>query len=197
MVTTSLLVPGKAIMSYSIVTGMTLFSVQIEATASSLSKKARFTSCSWNQPGTRIVFGTSHGEVIAVRPADSGNTYTVTTMTINQGGPVQTVHWHGPVLQCQNEDSLSYPSQKLSTYLRNGDCVFFQTPGRTERVCSNTGIVDGTAAWNLDQSLLVVIGYTRRSEPIAGFLNTQGDVVFTVSKDLPILPTSQVGISNT
>ncbi len=99
------------ILSYSTVTGMTLFSVQIEATASSLSKKARFTSCSWNQPGTRIAFGTSHGKVIAVSLADSGNT--VTTMTINQGVPVQTVHWHGPVLQCQNEDSLSYPSQHI------------------------------------------------------------------------------------
>lgn len=183
---------GGHIMAFSSVTGMNLFSVQIEAT-SCRSNKAKLTCCSWNKPGTRVALGTSNGEVIVLDPEDSGNS--ITTITIHQGVPVQSLQWHGPVRKYRKQNGSSYLSQSFSVYLRNGDCILFQSVSCHECVYSKTGIADGKASWNSDDTLLAVVGYrrgVRRSAPIARFLNHKGYVVFTVPEDLHILPRTQV-----
>lgn len=181
------------IMSYSAVTGMNLFSVQIEATSCHINK-AKLTCCSWNKPGTRVAFGTSNGEVILLNPADNGRS--LMTITISQGVPIQKVAWYGPIMPCQQGNHPPYRSQGFFTYLRNGDCVFFQTPGCSECVYNKTGVLNGRAMWNSDESILAVIGYScshRNLNATARFLNHNGYFMFTV-EDLPIPPRLQVSV---
>ena len=161
-------------------TGMSLDTISVESTACHL-KRANFTCCSWNQPGTRIAFGTCNGEVVFLDPT----TRRITTRTVNFGVPVQYIEWYGPEVQCRRQNGSSYPSQGLSVYLKNGDFVLY--PRTDSRECSycKTKIVNGLLAWSSDKSALVVIGSSRRFLPVARFLNHKGQETFKVSEDLP------------
>ena len=169
---------------YSSSTGTIVFSMYVGCSYS-LVKRAKFTCCSWNQPGTRIAFGTYNAKVVFLDPVSRA----FTINGIDDSLPVQCIDWYRPTMQCRGKDDTVSPvlCQCVSVYLRNGTVVFNQIPDRDVRICT-TGIVDGGAAWSSNKSVFVVIGRKDLScvfLPVAYFFNCEGDVIFTISQDLP------------
>ena len=178
------------VQSFSTTNGMNLFSIQVEATNSN-NKKAEFTCCVWNQPATRVALGTENGEVVIIDPSDSGRS--ISTISMLRGIPVQSLEWYGPVTTCKKRSGVSYESQSLSAYLKNGEVMLFTSLIHVEVNCSRTGVVDGAALWNSTYSLLAVIGYKKSNRcPIVKFLNNQGYVLFTLMDGLPSTPHPRV-----
>ena len=180
------------VQSFSTVTGLNLFSIQVEATRSG-NKKAEFTCCAWNRPGTRVALGTENGEVVIIDPSDNGRS--VSTICMHKGISVQSLEWYGPVTMCKR-NGVPYESQCLSAYLKNGDVMFFESLFHSDVHCNKTGVVDGTAVWNSGFSLMAVIGYKKSNRrPIAKFLNNRGYAVFTLKDGLPSIPHERVSTS--
>ena len=172
--------------SFSAITGMNLFSIQVEAT-NSTSKKAEFTSCSWNKPSTRVTVGTENGEVMVINPSDNGRS--ISTISLHKGIPVLSLEWYGPVITSMKRGGLSYKSQNLSIYLKNGDVMLFSSLVHADVNCSRTMVVDGAASWNSSFSLLAVVGYNKTTQcPMVRFLDSQGYILFTLSNGLPSIP---------
>ena len=171
------------VQSFSTINGLNLFSIQVEATNSN-NRKAEFTSCSWNKPGTQVALGTENAEVVIIDPSDNGRS--VSTISIHKGVPVQSLEWFGPVITCTKQSGATYKSQSLSAYLKNGDVMLFKSLTHPDVKCSKTMVVDGVAVWNSSSTLLAVIGYKKTNRcPTIRFLNNQGYVLFTVTDGLP------------
>ena len=178
------------IQSFSTVSGINFFSIQVEA-ANGSNKKAEFTCCAWNQPSTNVALGTEDGEVVIIDPSDRGRS--ITTMCMHKEIPVQSLEWYGPVTTHTKRSGVSYKSQSLSAYLKNGDVILFESPIDLEVNCNRTGVQDGAAVWNSSHSLLAVIGYKKTNRrPIAKFLNNRGYVLFKLTDGLPANPHAKV-----
>ena len=179
---------------FSGVNGTSFFSVQIEST-SEPNLKAEFVCCAWNSPATRVALGTENGEIIIVNPEEGGNS--VSTVTLGKkGAAIQSLAWYGPIITIRKATGDKYKSQGLSVYLRNGDIVLFKSITCPECLRSKTGVVDGVAAWNKDQTLWAIVGYKKNSSaastPIARFVNREGYILFSLSEGLPMVPRTQV-----
>ena len=171
------------VQSFSAINGLNLFSIQVEATNSN-SKKAEFTCCSWNRPGTRVALGTENGEVVVIDPSDNGRS--ISTISMHKGIPVLSLEWYGDVSTCMKRSGVTYETQSLSAYLKNGDVMLFKSLDHPDVNFSRTSVVDGRAVWNSSSTVLAVVGYkkTVRSSMVR-FLNDQGYILFTVSDGLP------------
>ena len=178
------------VQSFSTVNGLNLFSIQVEATNSN-GKKAEFTCCAWNRPATRMALGTENGEVVIIDPSDNGRS--ISTICLYKGIPVQSLEWYGSVTTCRKRSGVSYESQHLSVYLKNGDVMLFESLISENVSCNRTGIVDGAAVWNSSFSLMAVIGYKKKNRrSIAKFLNNRGYVLFKLMDSLPLAPHTRV-----
>ncbi len=179
---------------FSGINGLNLFSLQIQG-VSPLTANAQFTTSSWNEPSTRVALGTQNGEVILLNPNSNGQT--ISTMTLKQGVPVQTIQWYGPVVDCthrsQHSRPRSYKSQSLSALLKNGDVVFFKSTSSRHCLCCKTAVHNGYAKWNSSCTLLSILGYhDDLCTPIVRFVNAKGYVVFTITEGLPQQPREKV-----
>ena len=175
------------------INGLSFFSIQVEA-ISPLSARATFNCSAWNEPGTRVAFGTQSGEVVLLDPSDNGSS--LSTTTIKKNVAVRSIQWYGPVVNCETRSG-KYKSQGLSAYLRNGDVIFFKTMSDPHCVYSQAGVYDGLAAWNSSYTLLALVGYAKDlSCPLIRFLNTEGHVIFSIHNALSQLSSKQVCPSN-
>lgn len=175
---------------FSAINGMNLFSIQVEATNSN-NKKAQFTRCSWNKPGTRVALGTENGEVVIIDPSDNGRS--ISTISMHKGIPVESLEWYGPITTCKKRTGVSYETQSLSAYLRNGDVMLFKSLVSPDVNCSRTNVIDGLAVWNSSCTLLAVVGYKKPNRcPIVRFLNSDGYILFTLKGGFPSVPHTRV-----
>ena len=172
------------------VNGYNLFSLQVQA-ISPLGTKPTFTSCAWNQPGTRIALGTHSGDIVLIDPGDGGGS--LSSLTICRGVPMQSIQWYGPVAPCRTRDGGTYQSQSLSGLLKNGNVVLFESLSNPAYITTKTGVCDGFAAWNSSNTLLAVVGYkSDLSSPVVRFVNPRGHVIYTTA--LPLLPSSRAEV---
>ncbi len=170
--------------------GLNLFSLQIQA-LSPMTSKAQFTTCCWNQPNTRVALGTQSGEVVLLDPSDNGQT--ISTMSLRQGVPVQTIRWYGPIRDCTSRSRPTYKSQSLSILMKNGDVVFFISISSQHCLCCKTGVCNGQAEWNSTHTLMAVVGYQEDlCSPVVRFLNAMGYVMYTIMEGLPQVPREKV-----
>lgn len=128
--------------------GTTIFAIHAVSTAL-YGRYAEFSCLSWNVDSTRIVLGTSRGEVIEVDPNQNG--HFLSMMTMHENTPVCKVDYFGraqyfklPHGQAGNELPANVPvggmgddwmaSQGLSVYMEDGEVAIFNT--FTETRCS-------------------------------------------------------------
>ena len=181
------------VQSFSTVNKINFFSIQVETTRND-NKKAEFTCCACNRPGTRVAIGTENGEVVIINPSDNGRS--ISTIPLSKSFSVQSLEWYGPVTKCKKRNGVLYASQYLSVYQKNGDVVLFESLFHSNVKCIRTGVVDGAAVWNSKFSLMAVIGYEESNRrPIVKFLNSRGDAVFTLRDGLPSIPHERVSTS--
>ena len=179
------------IQMYSGVSGLNLFTLQVQA-ISPLSSKPSFTCCAWNLPRTRIALGARSGEIIMLSPQDNG-AY-LSTMAIRRGVPLQSIQWYGPVDLCQTREGASYESQSLFALLKNGNVVLFDNLSGPGYITTETGVCSGFASWNSANTLLAVVGYkSDLSSPLVRFLNSRGYVIYSIAA-LPPIPRAEVCI---
>ena len=177
---------------YSGFSGANVFSVQVLNSSQWSNSYAQFTSISWDSNGTRLAVGTERGEVMDVDTDRYGQF--IKTTIIRQEVPVIYVKYYGAVqeFEVQRGGVKSYV-QSLSAYLANGEVAIFQNLASNRCSCIYTGITNGQAQWNSNESLLAIVGYYISGNTLAArFMDAHGNITFSINQLLPIQPTTDV-----
>ena len=181
--------------------GVNIFAVQVIA-ATVFSFQAQFLCLSWNKQGTRIALGTERGEVMDVDPAVNGQF--ISTMMVRENTPVLHIQYFGPIqeVEINTPDGVKQLStQSLSLYLADGEVAIFPNLTTTHCMCVHTRIINGQAAWNVAETVLTIVGYQATSSTsstpflVARFLNSEGNILFSLDHLLMIEPGTEVIIS--
>ena len=168
------------------------------------SQPSRLLSSTWSPDDTRIVVGSSIGELIEL-DAIHGGTLVSTTEVLPGIGiiglqwvlvpkchPLDTKGKQGaeslpppgeldPMAE-QNKPKSSGTSVRLSLYLRNGKVVLMNSCGDQQATIIRTGLVDGKMLWSSDGAILAVAGF-RKSQSMSTirFFQPTGQLLFTLS----------------
>ena len=176
--------------------GQRLFTTQVVA-PHRFSTQAEFTCCTWNKCNTQIALGTKRGEVFGIDPDEEGQ-FIFTTVD-REGVSVQSLLFFGPIheipVSTRHGEKMT-ATQSLSLYMSNGDVVFFPTLISHYCACVQTHLIEGKAQWNSEETLLAIVGYREDARHVlaARFLDTHGDILFTVNQALCIPQDVQVCI---
>lgn len=152
-------------------------------------------SSTWSPDDTRIVVGSSIGELIELDAIHGGTL--VSTTEVLPGIGIMGLQW---VLVPQGATTLSSKtaqeeeeragdastggsatSVRLSLYLRNGKVVLMNSCGDQQATIIRTGLVDGKMLWSTSGSVLAVAGF-RKSQSLSTvrFFQPTGQLLFTM-----------------
>ncbi len=173
------------------------------------SQSSRLLSSTWSPDDSRIVVGSSIGELIELDAVHAGTLVSTTevlpgigiiglqwVLTPKAQQPDQTTTSHGggsslassqldstrePQGQGEKDDKAAKSSIRLSLYLRNGKVVLMNSCGDQQATIIRTGLVDGKMLWSSDGSLLAVAGF-RKSQSMSTirFFQPSGQLLFTM-----------------
>lgn len=173
------------------------------------SHPSRLLSSTWSPDDTRIVVGSSIGELIELDALHGGTL--VSTTEVLPGIGIIGLQWvlvprtfplesktakqvatsssSIPVLAGQLDTSTdqdkprsSGTSVRLSLYLRNGKVVLMNSCGDQQATIIRTGLIDGKMLWSGDGAILAVSGF-RKSQSLSTvrFFQPTGQLLFTLS----------------
>ena len=153
-------------------------------------------SSTWSPDDTRIVVGSSIGELIELDAIHGGTL--VSTTEVLPGIGIMGLQWvlvpqgpatlNGKTAQEEEEGAReaskagsSGSSVRLSLYLRNGKVVLMNSCGDQQATIIRTGLVDGKMLWSGSGSVLAVAGF-RKSQSLSTvrFFQPTGQLLFTM-----------------
>ena len=128
-------------------------------------------SSTWSADDSRVVVGSSIGELIELDALDEGRL--ISTTEVLPGIGIIGLQWVGVPDPKRKE--------RLSLYLKNGKVVLMTSCGDQHATIIKTGLVDGRMQWSEDGSLLAVAGYRRtRGQATIRFFNPSGTLLYTL-----------------
>lgn len=154
-------------------------------------QNSRLLSSTWSPDDSRIVVGSSIGELIELDAYHNGSL--VSTTEVLPGIGIIGLEWVripgaetpstkplsvNGILQDKNEGKSNV---RLSLYLRNGKVVLMNSCGDQQATIIRTGLIDGKMTWCQDGSILAVAGL-RKSQGISTvrFFQPSGQLLFTL-----------------
>ena len=143
----------------------------------SQSQQSRLLSSTWSPDDSKVVVGSSIGELIELDVENGGSL--VSTTEVLPGIGIIGLQWvKSPGT---NNSSTSNTRDRLSLYLRNGKVVLMSSCGDQQATIIRTGLLDGQMQWNESGSILAVAGY-RKSQGISTvrFFKPTGQLLFTL-----------------
>lgn len=144
-------------------------------------------SSTWSADDSRIVVGSSIGELIELDAYHNGSL--VSTTEVLPGIGIIGLQW--VKVPCSSQQSKTKAtsvtteeeksSVRLSLYLRNGKVVLMNSCGDQQATIIRTGLIDGKMLWSTDGSILAVAGL-RKSQSISTvrFFQPSGQLLFTL-----------------
>ena len=147
-------------------------------------------SSTWSPDDTRIVVGSSIGELIELDAFSNGSL--VSTTEVLPGIGIIGLQWvripggeteKTKILSSSRilEDNEEKQNVRLSLYLRNGKVVLMNSCGDQQATIIRTGLMDGKMLWSQDGSILAVSGL-RKSQGVSTvrFFQPSGQLLFTL-----------------
>ena len=155
------------------------------------SQSSRLLSSTWSPDDSRIVVGSSIGELIELDAYHNGSL--VSTTEVLPGIGIIGLQWvripgadsteASKPLSVTGilEDRDVKPNVRLSLYLRNGKVVLMNSCGDQQATIIRTGLIDGKMLWSDDGAILAVAGL-RKSQSISTvrFFQPSGQLLFTL-----------------
>ena len=144
----------------------------------SQSQQSRLLSSTWSPDDSKVVVGSSIGELIELDVENGGSL--VSTTEVLPGIGIIGLQWvKSP--GANNSSTSSNTRDRLSLYLRNGKVVLMSSCGDQQATIIRTGLLDGQMQWNESGSILAVAGY-RKSQGISTvrFFKPTGQLLFTL-----------------
>ena len=167
-------------------------------TPSNHTQPSRLLSSTWSPDDSRIVVGSSIGELIELDAFSNGSL--VSTTEVLPGIGIIGLQWvRVPGEETIKEKPLSSAgilegnedkqNVRLSLYLRNGKVVLMNSCGDQQATIIRTGLIDGKMVWSDDGSILAVSGL-RKSQGISTvrFFQPSGQLLFTLPLDTKVNP---------
>ena len=164
---------------------------------------SRLLSSTWSPDDTRIVVGSSIGELIEL-DAIHGGTLVSTTEVLPGIGiiglqwvygpkpaptPPTAVPLGGGVGGATPPKAAGQQSSavRLSLYLRNGKVVLMNSCGDQQATIIRTGLVDGKMLWSSSGAILAVAGFRKsQAQTTVRFFQPMGQLMFTLSLDTKV-----------
>jgi len=155
----------------------------------SQSHPSRLLSSTWSPDDSKVVVGSSIGELIELDVENGGSL--VSTTEVLPGIGIIGLQWvKSPVEDRSTTSSTSSSNSRdrLSLYLRNGKVVLMSSCGDQQATIIRTGLLDGQMQWNETGSILAVAGY-RKSQGISTvrFFKPSGQLLFTLPLNTKVL----------
>ena len=155
-------------------------------------------SSTWSPDDTRIVVGSSIGELIELDAFSNGSL--VSTTEVLPGIGIIGLQWvripggeteKTKVMSSSRilEDNEEKQNVRLSLYLRNGKVVLMNSCGDQQATIIRTGLMDGKMLWSQDGSILAVSGL-RKSQGVSTvrFFQPSGQLLFTLPLNTKVSP---------
>ena len=173
------------------------------------SNPSRLMSSTWSPDDSRIVVGSSIGELIELDAVHGGTLVSTTEVlpgigiiglqwvlvpnktngdTTNATGGLEGGHLlasgqisAGSAANPPKQTSENKGSVRLSLYLRNGKVVLMNSCGDQQATIIRTGLIDGKMLWSSDGGVLAVAGF-RKSQAMSTvrFFQPTGQLLFTL-----------------
>ena len=172
-------------------------------------QSSKLLSSTWSPDDSRIVIGSSIGELIELDAIHGGTLVSTTevlpgigiiglqwvlvpkvasalaakpTSSLAEGVELGQIPMHNHVsAEGNSTDSKSKGSVRLSLYLRNGKVVLMNSCGDQQATIIRTGLVDGKMLWSKDGSILTVAGFRKsQSMSTVRFFRPSGQLLFTL-----------------
>lgn len=129
-------------------------------------------SSTWSADDSRVVVGSSIGELIELDAEDEHGRL-ISTTEVLPGIGIIGLQW----VQVPDQDK----PERLSLYLKNGKVVLMSSCGDQHATIIKTGLIDGRMQWSEDGAILAVAGYRRtRGQGTVRFFNPTGTLLFTL-----------------
>ncbi len=156
-------------------------------------QNSRLLSSTWSPDDSRIVVGSSIGELIELDAYHNGSL--VSTTEVLPGIGIIGLQWVRIPVTTNNTttnttDKEEKPSVRLSLYLRNGKVVLMNSCGDQQATIIRTGLIDGKMIWSDNGSILAVAGL-RKSQGISTvrFFQPSGQLLFTLPLGIKVCNT--------
>ena len=164
-------------------------------------QSSRLLSSTWSPDNSRIVVGSSIGELIELDAIHGGTLVSTTEVLPGIGiiglqwvyGPKTPIASSPPTSSDNNNGSseeggsesnkqLSSSSNvRLSLYLRNGKVVLMNSCGDQQATIIRTGLIEGKMLWSSDGSILTIAGFRKsQSQATVRFFQPTGQLLFTL-----------------
>lgn len=162
-------------------------------TPSNHTQPSHLLSSTWSPDDSRIVVGSSIGELIELDAFSNGSLVSTTEVLPgigiiglqwvripDNGGETEKVKPLSStgILEGENDEKQNV---RLSLYLRNGKVVLMNSCGDQQATIIRTGLMDGKMIWSQDGSILAVSGL-RKSQGVSTvrFFQPSGQLLFTL-----------------
>ena len=160
-------------------------------TPSNHTQPSNLLSSTWSPDDSRIVVGSSIGELIELDAFSNGSL--VSTTEVLPGIGIIGLQWVRIPSNVTTqkvkplssagilEDNDMKQNVRLSLYLRNGKVVLMNSCGDQQATIIRTGLMDGKMLWSEDGSILAVAGL-RKSQGVSTvrFFQPSGQLLFTL-----------------
>ena len=173
---------------------------------SSHAQPSRLLSSTWSPDDTRIVVGSSIGELIELDAIHGGTL--VSTTEVLPGIGIIGLQWvYGPKATPTQPATASTQQSgagiganapkaaglqnvvRLSLYLRNGKVVLMNSCGDQQATIIRTGLVDGKMLWSNSGAILAVAGFRKsQAQTTVRFFQPMGQLMFTLSLETKVKP---------
>jgi hypothetical protein len=128
-------------------------------------------SSTWSADDSRVVVGSSIGELIELDANDEGRL--ISTTEVLPGIGIIGLQW----VKVPDENR----PERLSLYLKNGKVVLMSSCGDQHATIIKTGLIEGRMQWSDDGNVLAVAGYRRtRGQATVRFFSPSGALLFTL-----------------
>ena len=129
-------------------------------------------SSTWSADDSRVVVGSSIGELIELDAEDEHGRL-ISTTEVLPGIGIIGLQW----VRVPDQEK----PERLSLYLKNGKVVLMSSCGDQHATIIKTGLIDGCMQWSEDGAILAVAGYRRtRGQGTVRFFNPTGTLLFTL-----------------
>ena len=153
----------------------------------SQSQQSRLLSSTWSPDDSKVVVGSSIGELIELDVENGGSL--VSTTEVLPGIGIIGLQWvKSPANSKSTSPSSPNTRDRLSLYLRNGKVVLMSSCGDQQATIIRTGLLDGQMQWNESGSILAVAGY-RKSQGVSTvrFFKPTGQLLFTLPLNTKVI----------